>query len=909
MYKNIEELLNANDPPEDDIYEVLTLKVSNYFYKKYNNNILINNSNNDNNLILHSIEDEEKGIEIKKNGNKNHRENNNIDLDYSFDDEIENMPLNKNEVQNSFWKNNIEKVEKEKKFELDIKKVNHLDFQTMNTHTIDLITFMMNLFNKIDLVNENLFKKILRKYSISVSEKLKNSNPEYFNQGINFLKSLESYKGKNPDFYFELSFEDFLLIFCSIIKYYTNLDIKLKFETITNGIDIYIYGNEEKYSYLAQKLQYELQLKPYAYKYELCRRDKKKLNDSLLISRTQNSINIEELIYKENNNDFYYDNIQFENLNYKSSLSFPPYIPYNSEYEIKYRRYEKNDLYHQCPNDKQNYDEICENCSKFRNIDKLLLINYSLEKLINFEFFKRQDVLINRIHKRNYLSYGKSIDVENLQSKTRIFFNDKNIKYLINLIRNYHGEKVAFYFLYLNHYLIWLICPSIIGIIFFFLNGENRIIKTLPLIYEHLYRLGYCIMITFWSTLFIKGWQQKENFYSYLWGTENFKHKDVQHETFKPDFQKYFMLGEKILFSTRLKRIFKRLFSYLILLIMGTLTITCSCKILIKKQAYLNDKKDKFEKKDIDIYFAQFSSYEIFITAIFAAINAITIKIFGLFYKILAKILNEWENYEKEYEATRDKIIKLIIFEFINNYTGGFFIAFVKPNLKDESKCAGGSCVTELSTLVYVLIFIEFLTVWFDYGVPKVLNWIKQYQIKKSNPNLNLDFPIQSLEHQKIITECDPMLYEYNKILVLFGYICLFSASAPLTPIGILFVVWLYSQTDLSKKFKLEKVNIIEKSKGIEIYLTLMKSLMFVGLVVNSGIILFSEKFNTGEEWFWKVLGLLILENLIIIVYFLINFNILPNWFSRLNYVKQLYDAKYYFRNENELPHLRFIKN
>jgi hypothetical protein len=534
-----------------------------------------------------------------------------------------------------------------------------------------------------------------------------------------------------------------------------------------------------------------------------------------------------------------------------------------------------------------------------------------LEKLINFEFFKRQDVLINRIHKRNYLSYGKSIDVENLQSKTRIFFNDKNIKYLINLIRNYHGEKVAFYFLYLNHYLIWLICPSIIGIIFFFLNGENRIIKTLPLIYEHLYRLGYCIMITFWSTLFIKGWQQKENFYSYLWGTENFKHKDVQHETFKPDFQKYFMLGEKILFSTRLKRIFKRLFSYLILLIMGTLTITCSCKILIKKQAYLNDKKDKFEKKDIDIYFAQFSSYEIFITAIFAAINAITIKIFGLFYKILAKILNEWENYEKEYEATRDKIIKLIIFEFINNYTGGFFIAFVKPNLKDESlnKCAGGSCVTELSTLVYVLIFIEFLTVWFDYGVPKVLNWIKQYQIKKSNPNLNLDFQIQSLEHQKIITECDPMLYEYNKILVLFGYICLFSASAPLTPIGILFVVWLYSQTDLSKKFKLEKVNIIEKSKGIEIYLTLMKSLMFVGLVVNSGIILFSEKFNTGEEWFWKVLGLLILENLIIIVYFLINFNILPNWFSRLNYVKQLYDAKYYFRNENELPHLRFIKN
>ena len=56
-------------------------------------------------------------------------------------------------------------------------------------------------------------------------------------------------------------------------------------------------------------------------------------------------------------------------------------------------------------------------------------------------------------------------------------------------------------------------------------------------------------------------------------------------------------------------------------------------------------------------------------------------------------------------------------------------------------------------------------------------------------------------------------------------------------------------------------------------------------------------------------MGLLILENLIISVYFLIDCNILPNWFSHLNYVKQLYDSKYYFRKESELPHRRFIKN
>ena len=84
---------------------------------------------------------------------------------------------------------------------------------------------------------------------------------------------------------------------------------------------------------------------------------------------------------------------------------------------------------------------------------------------------------------------------------------------------------------------------------------------------------------------------------------------------------------------------------------------------------------------------------------------------------------------------------------------------------------------------------------------------------------------------------------------------------------------------------------------------------MFVGLVVNSGIIMFSEKFNTGTEWFYKVLGLLILENIIIVVYILINCNILPYWFNYLNFLKQLYDSKYYFRKESEGDKLKDSNN
>ena len=875
------------------------------FTKKYNKNKVNKNDLFNDNILLEDIDNDI----IKKNQeNKEKNENLNIYNDYSFDQE-DDVFLNEKEL----FSSEEEQAETEKKFNLNFRKKSKLDFKSINQHTLELINFIMNLFSKIDLVNEYLLRNILKKYALKVSENLKNSNIEYYNKGINYLKSLQINKERTPENYFEFTYEDFLLILCSIINYYTNLDIKIKFEGTTNIIDLFIYGNEEKYSFLAEKLQYELQLKPYAYKYELYKhiKDKRKKNDknTSFIRLGTNEI----LLTSNEEGEMYpFDKpLQFEKLNDDSPFYFPPYMKYNSEHEIKYRRYNKNDLYHECPIHYNKYDEICDNCSKFRNIYKLLLINYSIEKLINFEYFKRQEVLVNRIHKRNYLSYGVSIEVNKLQEKTLNFFNKENTKYLINLIRNYHGEKVAYYFLYLNHYMKWLIIPSIIGLIFMFLKGNNPITKLFPIIkYEHVYRILFCVIITIWSTLFIKSWGKKEKFYSYLWGTENYKQNETKHETFVPELEKYFILGEKIQYSKPSNRIIKRIFSYFVLLLMGFITIVNSCYILYKKQVFLNDLEKRFENKDINIYFAKFSSFEIFLTAVFAALNAIVIKSMGFFYKRLAKFLNEWENYEKEYQARKDKIIKLIIFEFINNYTGGFFIAFVKPNLKNEkySKCSGGSCVTELSTLVYTLIFIEFLTVFFDVGVPIVLNFIKKYKIKKINPNINLDFPTHSLDNQKIITESDPMLYEYNKILVLFGYICLFSASAPITPIGILFVVYLYSFTDLAKKFKFERVNIIDKSNGIEIYNTLMKGLMFVGLVVNSGIIMFSEKFNTGEEWFWKVLGLLILENFIISVYFLIDFNILPNWFSYLDDIKQLYDVKYYSRKENELPHWRYMK-
>ena len=61
---------------------------------------------------------------------------------------------------------------------------------------------------------------------------------------------------------------------------------------------------------------------------------------------------------------------------------------------------------------------------------------------------------------RNYLSYK-----DKLTQSSANPFNIKKNDSMINTMRNYFGENVSFFFLWLDTYTRWLIFPSIIGIL------------------------------------------------------------------------------------------------------------------------------------------------------------------------------------------------------------------------------------------------------------------------------------------------------------------------------------------------------------------------------------------------------------------------------------------------------------
>ena len=142
---------------------------------------------------------------------------------------------------------------------------------------------------------------------------------------------------------------------------------------------------------------------------------------------------------------------------------------------------------------------------------------------------------------------------------------------------------------------------------------------------------------------------------------------------------------------------------------------------------------------------------------------------------------------------------------------------------------------------------------------------------------------------QMLIDKADDMIYEYNKVIFLFGYVCLFSVTAPLTPLLVILLLWTENNTDLLKMFFYVRIENLEQAIGIGIYNSLMRVLSFIGMITNIGVVLFSKQLKLGDDLFYKIAIFLCIAHL-------------PE-------LKELYDTKYFRRTKANLPHLKFVND
>lgn len=153
-----------------------------------------------------------------------------------------------------------------------------------------------------------------------------------------------------------------------------------------------------------------------------------------------------------------------------------------------------------------------------------------------------------------------SVWVKNLSSKYLLEEED------LTQIRDRFGEKVAFYFSFLQSYFTWLMFPAAFGFSVWVLFGY----------YSSIYAIGNAL----WTVIFIEFWKRKEVDLAVQWGVRGVSR--IQHS--RPGFKFEHEIsdqvtGEKIKYYSPFKRLQTQLlqipFALCAALVLGSLIATC----------------------------------------------------------------------------------------------------------------------------------------------------------------------------------------------------------------------------------------------------------------------------------------------------------------------------------------------
>ena len=763
-----------------------------------------------------------------------------------------------------------------------------------NKVTQRVIEHVLNLFEKFQTTSEDFLDVFLTKCSEFKAKKLNEQNPQYYQKMNKIFQDIVKNKEVN---YYYFDYEDLILIFSKVIQYFTQLNISIDFSYIPDSFILSIFGDEESLSKLAEKNEYELKMKPYGIKYQHFSNllNKKSIDNYIFEAPASKDKLLKNKINNDRENREWYP-IKYTELDINNVFLWPPYQEYTNDKEDKFQRYEKNDDYHEC-NINFEGDDNCELCSKFRNIDKLRIIYESFDQLIRKSYMIKKKLIKFILIKRNYIDYGNKLDIGYIVFNSwNIFNNSKTLDYIFT-IRNFYGEMISYYFLWLTDFIKWLIFPSIMGIIVRLIGinlGEKKNANEILLIF-------FSAILLIWASIFSKQWKQKEEIFNYIWGTENYIRNEPDSENFIPDGNLKLIFYQDFPYVSQIKRILKIIVTYFILF--GMLSISVIFVFLLFKwKSYLLKNNPNHGN---------------LIGFLIGTICLFQVKLLYLSYWYVAKFLNNWQNNQKDYESLNTLAIKLMLFEIINFYSSIFYILFIKRSSifnKEKEECYGykgsTSCIEEMQIQLYTMLFWYFIfdiieTCFHIFSQNATLASFKK-QIGKDNLN---DLIPHSIEHQIMCNNYDDLIFEYSEMLILFGIVLLFGVGVPLAPLIIFILAYLEKFFDTYKIFFLVRVNILDKSLGIEIYNDIIQAFIYFGLVTNLAVIFFGDNnFFPDKDKEFKIIFYCVCILVIFIICWFVPWNNYPYWFTYVDDIKNLYDKKYFSRIERKLPHYQLIE-
>ena len=745
---------------------------------------------------------------------------------------------------------------------------------------------------------QNTNKKLFPKYAKSIHDKEQDSSDdedvvEYRESLISHLddEPVKSYKDilkqlfKMTDLRKDLinycldkdekfennDFEKFVCYLEYFITLFTGIQVKYSIDEL-GLLNMDFYASENTFMKMAEILHYVTQFQIRDRSYYKGKKGKSK--------KTIIDLNNEQ-----------YENYDFDKLEY-----FPVYTTFMISLKNNFRRYDKNDCYHLCEKcsnlQNQNTPIECDS-SLFRFIDKTRLLYMTLIPILKIGYIekmiKSKNNHINQIFKSSMFLRNESV-LNNLNDKYIIksYLSPKqtpDTRKIDNVFKNTFGETLGYFFVWISHYLTWLIFPTIIGLIFEILSF---LISDKTYTY---FNLVFLSIIILWGLYYTEDWNCWQIFYNNIWGI--YGYISEKSNLYAENYDK---VSHIIFLGVKMEKIdnfqkFKNIF-------ISTISLSFFTGIIIFTNIavfYL------YKLKNLQKVFI--INYRYQVPILILIIRELLSK---LIYKI-TKTLAHLEN-----PTDKDKYLEIVtrkrlILEYINYYFNLYYIAFYH---RLAGKCTYENCLSELKTQLLMLLIVDSIFVlgkllYKSFYLRKTKKSFETTLMKKYNKSDVINDPQSTSIKFKIYTREEFSEENTQKIILPvifhFGYVIQFGACFPISFL-FLFILTIFCRiTDALSMVNLFYVKTIEASKGLKGYNRMQTRMLFIGVFTNIGIICYTKgKTFLEKDAIKALIIIIIIENGIFLFFKIFNFEHFPFWFRYKGNIKLRYLKKFGVAHRNK---------
>ncbi|CAG0919431.1 unnamed protein product [Notodromas monacha] len=322
----------------------------------------------------------------------------------------------------------------------------------------------------------------------------------------------------------------------------------------------------------------------------------------------------------------------------------------------------------------------------------------------------------------------------------------------LDLICNYFGVKIAFYFAWLGHYTTALLLPGIAGLAYWcgFCNAGDQVSEDAGFVL-------LAVVNVIWATVFLEAWKRKEKELAYKWGTLD--QRDELLTDPRPMYTGPIEVSPvtgilEPCFAPWKRNVVRYVFSFPLMLFCLTV-VSGVMWTMLQIQDYWDDYLEK------SFPYLTVASY------IPKVIMALLVTFFDWIYKHVAVWLNDLENYRGEEHYQNHLIVKLVLFQFVNSFVALFYVAFY---LRDMEKLR-------------------------DVRQRKRRKDEEKEPSRSSTPQRT----VSQAELELQMPKYDGTFEDYSELFIQFGYVAFFSSAFPLASLWALFNNIIEIRTDAFK--------------------------------------------------------------------------------------------------------------